>query len=212
MFQHTATRRWLQGTALYRLRCSMVSTHSHPKVAALRPICRACNVMSFNTQPPEGGCNGYKTKYKNEFVSTHSHPKVAAVVSGCQFKSSHSFNTQPPEGGCYNQAADTKAMFLFQHTATRRWLPCVNTNRKFIGIVSTHSHPKVAARIEEQNKLLLESFNTQPPEGGCPNHNKTSSGYRGVSTHSHPKVAAAEVVDKARTGFVSTHSHPKVAA
>ena len=34
----------------------------------------------------------------------------------------------------------------FQHTATRRWLPTV-----------------------QMDGFLLESFNTQPPEGGCVN-------------------------------------------
>ena len=55
------------------------------------------------------------------------------------------FNTQPPEGGC------DRLMLLFEWDAT----------------VSTHSHPKVAARAES---LILVNMI--------------------VSTHSHPKVAA----------------------
>ena len=38
-------------------------------------------IKSFNTQPPEGGCNA-----KSELLTA-----------------SYSFNTQPPEGGCYNK-------------------------------------------------------------------------------------------------------------
>ena len=58
------------------------------------------------------------------------------------------------------------------------------------GKVSTHSHPKVAAR----------NFSV----------GRTSSS---VSTHSHPKVAASAFSKKLNSlSFVSTHSHPKVAA
>ena len=77
---------------------------------------------------------------------------------------------------------------LFQHTATRRWLRrdfsslqktlCFNTqppeggcevimHHFIIDIVSTHSHPKVAAKADMQRLIT-----------------------RVVSTHSHPKVAA----------------------
>ena len=101
MFQHTATRRWLLAKYEEYLAGTGVSTHSHPKVAALPP----------------------PLQHEYPLVSTHSHPKVAA----------------------YNQAADTKAMFLFQHTATRRWLLLVSGEKVFIPCVSTHSHPKVAA-------------------------------------------------------------------
>ena len=55
--------------------------------------------------------------------------------------------------------------------------------------VSTHSHPKVAARLIEHLAI------------GC-----------GVSTHSHPKVAAQQDLRKKFYNKVSTHSHPKVAA
>ncbi len=33
----------------------------------------------FNTQPPEGGCIGFKIGHALCDVSTHSHPKVAAL-------------------------------------------------------------------------------------------------------------------------------------
>ena len=56
---------------------------------------------------------------------------------------------------------------MFQHTATRRWLPVqsvINFNKEY---VSTHSHPKVAAGAQDDLQPILECFNTQPPEGGC---------------------------------------------
>ena len=123
---------------------AVVSTHSHPKVAALRArkplktslfqhtatrrwLRRGCPALCrrgcFNTQPPEGGC---------------SPTPSTKPCESC-------FNTQPPEGGCEGCAKERKTPFWFQHTATRRWL----LRRAYHGIrcaaVSTHSHPKVAA-------------------------------------------------------------------
>ena len=55
-FQHTAARRRLlrlnRGTCLG----ISVSTHSRPKAAAFFITSFACTILSFNTQPPEGGC------------------------------------------------------------------------------------------------------------------------------------------------------------
>ena len=102
-------------------------------------------------------------------------------------------------------------------------------------MVSTHSHPKVAANRKILLKTITYSFNTQPPEGGCHlqlgsmidwlrfQHTATRRWLRivtatacangSVSTHSHPKVAAPKAQCRvARQMGVSTHSHPKVAA
>ena len=77
--------------------------------------------ISFNTQPPEGGCNTTKSFYKPPKVSTHSRLKAAEslriVDAVCEGVSTHSrlkaavrcvgadgggvggFNTQPRDGG-----------------------------------------------------------------------------------------------------------------
>ena len=56
---------------------------------------------------------------------------------------------------------------MFQHTAARRRL----LDRALISVakidVSTHSRPKAAANKRSQSRWGLNSFNTQPPEGGC---------------------------------------------
>ena len=120
-FQHTATRRWLpifisdrtdftrfntqppEGGchfALHHWSSIIVSTHSHPKVAA------AATDLSLMIDD----------------VSTHSHPKVAAlghITPDCDVVC---FNTQPPEGGCFIWISTQGFHLLFQHTATRRWL------------------------------------------------------------------------------------------
>ena len=56
-FQHTATRRWLQLALATIGKEAFVSTHSHPKVAAI----------------------GWALYLMLSKVSTHSHPKVAAA-------------------------------------------------------------------------------------------------------------------------------------
>ena len=65
--QHTATRRWLQPIFLTIRGKHYVSTHSHPKVAAI-----IGNVLN-----------------RLLIVSTHSHPKVAAPYIKKQEKSAN---------------------------------------------------------------------------------------------------------------------------
>ena len=101
----------------------IVSTHSRLK-AATQPCWVIYQIhQGFNTQPPEGGCGFYCV---DDFTC-------------------FSFNTQPPEGGCQHAADKVNSPVLFQHTATRRWLP----HHTFVSIA------------------ILNCFNTQPPEGGC---------------------------------------------
>ena len=143
------------------------------------------------------------------------------------------FNTQPPEGGCVWFTACGAFNCTFQHTATRRWLQAT-PKAGFCPIrVSTHSHPKVAAPYQTPflspgwfqhtatRRWLrgspficayYNSFNTQPPEGGCVPGLSIGNVVYGVSTHSHPKVAAFVYIGNKRRVYVSTHSHPKVAA
>ena len=161
-----------------------VSTHSRPK-AAVRYNLQICINNRFNTQPPEGGCLRQCSCYYLDKVSTHSRPK-AAVRKKAQKDYRGRFNTQPPEGGC-----------------------CGFCRLRFIGVVSTHSRPKAAdftaammifktvfQHTAARRRLTafridypyLFSFNTQPPEGGCP-ASDIPSGRNRVSTHSRPKAA-----------------------
>ena len=145
MFQHTATRRWLLNSPFgssFKKLFQHTATRRWLPMSIYTPIIRyGC----FNTQPPEGGC--------------------LRITS---FSTAHDcFNTQPPEGGCFHKISKTLRGNQFQHTATRRWLlsthkpsaielHCFNTqppeggcalriNAFWVLLVSTHSHPKVAA-------------------------------------------------------------------
>ena len=123
-------------------------------------------VISFNSQPPEGGWINLTPKLCDFVVSTHSHPKAAGYISGLLSArhgvSTHSrpkaagcairiigirdrgFNSQPPEGGWLHSDFGRLFDISFQLTAARRRL----------GVLS--------AKLP----LHLCCFNSQPPEGG----------------------------------------------
>ena len=47
-----------------------VSTHSHPKVAAVKVVIALLTGYRFNTQPPEGGCSPHKKARKISVLNT----------------------------------------------------------------------------------------------------------------------------------------------
>ena len=122
-------------------------------------------------------------------VSTHSRPKAAAPAAMRFLRLALSFNTQPPEGGCLWLGGCGERRELFQHTAARRRLRAQPSSSILASVVSTHSRPKAAANLRcsvniikqtfqhtaARRRLLSrhpptlhgQSFNTQPPEGGC---------------------------------------------
>ena len=99
-FQHTATRRWLPIRQPAHRRIGAVSTHSHPKVAA---ICCACVICSA-------------------VVSTHSHPKVAATDAARRRLARGTLQHTATRRWLRPTKTDKQGVKSFQHTATRRWL------------------------------------------------------------------------------------------
>ena len=78
-----------------------------------------------------------------QHVSTHSRLKAAGLGS---------------TGGCFN---------IFVSTHSR--LKAAGIPRRssgFEAVVSTHSRLKAAGTVEALEKIKIECFNTQPPEGG----------------------------------------------
>ena len=123
----------------------MVSTHSRPKAAASIACKASPPQLSFNTQPPEGGC-------RNPFADSAcaSGFNTQPPEGGCAHRLLVQlrlccFNTQPPEGGCLLNVVTTADFAGFQHTAARRRLLDVNANLIPKLKVSTHSRPKAAA-------------------------------------------------------------------
>ena len=188
LFQHTATRRWLPHAARGLSGVLQVSTHSHPKVAALRQSRCRRRSSSFNTQPPEGGCAGrgklagivgrfntqppeggclVLTRYFHRLpVSTHSHPKVAA---GEQQYYDYAFmvSTHSHPKVAATTPIHFSLIWWFQHTATRRWLQASVRNwGRLIGFNTQPPEGGCSSQIPSNTQS--GGFNTQPPEGGCP--------------------------------------------
>ena len=120
VFQHTAARRRLakrQGKST-----AVVSFNTQPPEGGWLRSCRDSNISAcFNTQPPEGGWKLFRIIKWIFKVSTHSRPKAAGKhwsING-HFK-------------------------RFQHTAARRRLDGLTQQNVADITVSTHSRPKAA--------------------------------------------------------------------
>ena len=113
-----------------------VSTHSHPKVAAVYAL-KILTFLMFQ-----------HTATRRWLLAIDFIPNL--IIS--------SFNTQPPEGGCKKSHPKRMDIVGFQHTATRRWLLCRDFAKIISQRVSTHSHPKVAAGAINTTKLLKILF------------------------------------------------------
>ena len=127
VFQHTATRRWLPGSAKYSSSSVCFNTQP-PEGGCVCPGCLCYRLNGFNTQPPEGGCL--------------RKPANSVPTTAC-------FNTQPPEGGCYRNwiGAAIISVSTHSHPKVAAWAyPAV----PWVRLVSTHSHPKVAAFLGGQ--------------------------------------------------------------
>ena len=143
----------------------LVSTHSHPKVAALSRAKSPTAPICFNTQPPEGGCRRFMLQSSLSAVPTHSHPKVAAVFKHL-FGNATGFQHTATRRWLLTTQEQQKQELMFQHTATRRWLPApvdlAHLERCF------NTQPPEGGCISALRCLARPScFNTQPPEGGC---------------------------------------------
>ena len=121
-FQHTAARRRLEETTAKK-----PSKKGFQHTAARRRLAKICSlvksVISFNTQPPEGGwlCELRKGGFLCLFQHTAARRRLAR---GSKFvlRSLNGFNTQPPEGGWLPPRFETGCKGWFQHTAARRRL------------------------------------------------------------------------------------------
>ena len=166
----------------------VVSTHSHPKVAAPTSFSIAGTQQSFNTQPPEGGCLNDNNRNHTELMFQHTATRRWLLPGRPSAAPTARFNTQPPEGGCvaHPPAGDEQQRvsthshpkvaawpapaslggLMFQHTATRRWLP-----GGFPLLADTpafqHTATRRWLRLLAVAVTAISSFNTQPPEGGC---------------------------------------------
>ena len=145
MFQHTATRRWLQIQEQNLLSLIDVSTHSHPKVAATINQVIKQEILCFNTQPPEGGCLTVAQFSATGLKFQHTATRRWLPSGHKNAIPNHSsFNTQPPEGGCISRWRSKLLLSSFNTQPPEGGCKISMVNGS-VKTVSTHSHPKVAA-------------------------------------------------------------------
>ena len=256
-FQHTATRRWLHREWMPKYKALYVSTHSHPKVAAIPRIQQLSVSVQFQHTATRRWLHDLIVSQCEATVFQHTAARRRLPTQANYVLGLKKFQHTAARRRLREISLLTISAWPFQHSATRRWLPRLLINLmagcafqhsatrrwllvqghffQFAWLVSTLSHPKVAALALLPLFLSYRCFNTQPPEGSCVPmlsahtlctgfNTQPPEGsccppcgglccYAVVSTHSHPKVAAVMRSINSLTVFsVSTHSHPKVAA
>ncbi len=122
-----------------------------------------------------------------------------------------SFNTQPPEGGWPNiKSAGKYESYVSTHSRPK----AAGKVRIMFYIseeVSTHSRPKAAGIAKNAMQYYLNSFNTQPPEGGWPTGQQNQNQNQEFQhTAARRRLALLDKSNKCN-GVVSTHSRPKAA-
>ena len=145
--------------------------------------------MGFNTQPPEGGwSNIFKIILVKILVSTHSRPKAAgaieqfdtpdymfqhtaarrrleAVVS--QIKPEAEFQHTAARRRLAGELAKMTLKWRFQHTAARRRLDGRLLYESLYLRVSTHSRPKAAGSLtEDEREARIVSTHSRPKAAG----------------------------------------------
>ena len=108
--------------------------------------------FSFNSQPPEGGWDGFGAVRQSDAVSTHSRPKAA----GCRRRKNHPrparFNSQPPEGGWKTMLPNSFAHLSFNSQPPEGGWVYYDNQANPHEAVSTHSRPKAAGQMLERAK------------------------------------------------------------
>ena len=140
-------------------------------------------------------------------VSTHSRPKAADLVKrGVTVIGAVSTHSRP-KAAAYGVSCNGRTL-MFQHTAARRRLAA---RQAFDVCVALFQHTAARRRLagRKAKHSVCFSFNTQPPEGGCPHRLPTKLIFL-VSTHSRPKAAGMRCCAESQY-MVSTHSRPKAA-
>ena len=166
-FQHTAARRRLRARSSPRCPRARFQ-HTAARRRLRQPTATAALVGCFNTQPPEGGCPGRKWPAAHLTCFNTQPPEGGCVRAWPPESGPACFNTQPPEGGCHCGPADAADAHGFQHTAARRRLR--ENQDKWIGAI-VFQHTAARRRLLPHGAWCISnpaSFNTQPPEGGCP--------------------------------------------
>ena len=235
LFQHTAARRRLDLSGIVDITAYIVSTHSRPKAAGSNKFVSSTERSFQHTAARRRLELMFYCQVMQELVSTHSRPKAAGRVRISTKPIFLWFQHTAARRRLADNWDTTAGELEFQHTAARRRLgqmafnitalEAVSTHSRpkaagmanefmrGVTVVSTHSRPKAAGRLKDFIQTAMQSFNTQPPEGGwnlsellpakrhkfqhtaarrrLGHHGLAVHAEFGVSTHSRPKAAGS---------------------
>ena len=121
-----------------------VSTHSHPKVAAPLPQMRLCLSNLFQHTATRRWLRRCTPASLAAVLFQHTATRRWLLLRAGNIAAVACFNTQPPEGGCRRGFAGLHRTGCFNTQPPEGGCPVQNVSARH-SIVSTHSHPKVAA-------------------------------------------------------------------
>ena len=143
-----------------------VSTHSRPKAAGeCDDLVNQVYEVSTHSRPKAAAYRAASLMATLSFQHTAARRRLAATLP-LGIPVPYRFNTQPPEGGCCCKSFPLHFVIVSTHSR-----PKAAGGNPSVGHTSAVSFQHTAAR----RRLLLQilsvafrnSFNTQPPEGGC---------------------------------------------
>ena len=120
------------------------------------------------------------------------------------------FNTQPPEGGWITTVQSKADGNVSTHSRPKAAADLSEDEVDYLR-VSTHSRPKAAVATLQPLPLSSISFNTQPPEGGCCKPSLHDPQVLRFNTQP-PEGGWTGRLKLGSENHVSTHSRPKAAA
>ncbi len=124
-------------------------------------------VGCFNTQPPEGGCSSFCTEVVKFALFQHTAARRRLPLAIFSYRRHQNVSTHSRPKAAAQEKRKNLLKCVFQHTAARRRLPTASET-----VANDREFQHTAARRRLCGFGLdclpkIQSFNTQPPEGGC---------------------------------------------
>ncbi len=210
MFQHTAARRRLDYKNLDFVQIVSVSTHSRPKAAGVIHLIIMMMVVSFNTQPPEGGWIIKIWILFKSYLFQHTAARRRLAIYGTDIQKANLFQHTAARRRLDMCFQHYPFIFMFQHTAARRRL---DAGRTVNGIYAMFQH--TAARRRLGNSSFHQALPVLFQHTAARRRLVQNRRFAGIPkkfqhTAARRRLAAA-IKPLIYTLTVSTHSRPKAA-
>ena len=147
------------------------------------------SLVSFNTQPPEGGWEKQSKRPCKRLLFQHTAARRRLELNKTVgTMRSMGFNTQPPEGGWFRLSQYTKNERTVSTHSRPKAAGNGGKNKTAETKVSTHSRPKAAGNPPCSASILL-TFQHTAARRRLESFNLCFINFCLVSTHSRPKAA-----------------------